>query len=74
MDDVTAFQQKQILDYLKTHKEGISSQQAISLYGITRLSDVVFKLRGKGIGISTMMVDGVNRYGRKTRYGVYRLI
>ena len=54
----------------------ITSLEAINLYGITRLADVIYKLRRKDktITIDTEMVYGRDRYGDPTRYGVYHLV
>jgi len=49
----------------------ITSVEAFNLYGITRLSAIIASLRGKGYPIETEFVEGVNRYGNPTRYGVY---
>lgn len=51
----------------------ISSQQAFSDYGITRLADVIFKLRRKhGLNIATEMIESKNRYGEKVSFGMYK--
>jgi hypothetical protein len=47
--------------------------QAFELYGATRLSAIVFILRGRGYPIITTMKDGVNRYGHPVKYGEYSL-
>lgn len=52
----------------------ITDAQARDLYGITRLADVVYKLRYKKyplMDIKTDMVYGRNRYGRPTQYARY---
>ena len=51
----------------------ITNLEATNLYGATRLGSIIFRLRSK-YKISTIMTDGVDRYGRKTRYGVYKYI
>lgn len=62
-----------IIDYMKLHK-GITSMDAFTDLGITRLSARIKELRELGYNISTIMVDGVNRYGEPVRYGLYRLV
>ena len=62
-----------ILDYMRTHN-GITSQDAFRELGITRLSARIKDLRELGYNISTIMVDGTNRYGEPIRYGLYKLV
>lgn len=61
-----------ILDYMKIHK-GITSQDAFKDLGITRLSARIKELRDMGYDISTIMIDGKNRFGEATRYALYVL-
>ena len=63
-----------VLDYLKTHPDGMTSMDAIILFGATRLSDIVFKLKKAGYLILTEMEDGIDRYGNASRYARYKLI
>ena len=51
----------------------ITSTQAFKLFGCTRLSDKIFRLRNKGMDIVTDMRDGYTRYGTPTKYAVYYL-
>ena len=62
-----------ILDFMKTHN-GITSQDAFKYLGITRLSARIKELRQLGYNISTIMVDGYNRFGEPVRYGLYKLM
>ena len=62
-----------IIDYMKSHK-GITSMDAFTDLGITRLSARIKELRESGYNISTIMIDGINRYGEPVRYGLYKLI
>lgn len=62
-----------IIDYMKSHK-GITSMDAFTDLGITRLSARIKELRESGYNISTIMVDGTNRYGESVRYGLYKLV
>lgn len=61
-----------IIEYMKEYG-GITSQDAFRELGITRLSARIKELRKMGYGISTIMVDGQNRYGEPVRYGLYKL-
>ena len=62
-----------IIKYMKKHN-GITSQDAFKDLGITRLSARIKELRELGYNISTIMVDGLNRFGEPVRYGLYKLV
>lgn len=64
---------KRITEHLQSGRS-ITSREAFTDYGVTRLSAAVFDLRAKGMDIETEMVEGVDRYGEKTRYARYRLL
>ena len=49
----------------------ITSMEAFNLYGCTRLSSVIFKLRKRGMDIKTVECYGRNRYNNATRYAKY---
>lgn len=49
----------------------ITSWDAINLYGETRVSDVILKLRQKGWDIRTIMVEFTDRYGNTGKYANY---
>lgn len=68
----TLSQQAQILEYLKSHR-GISQAEAIDAFGCYRLSARIKDLRDRGFYVSVIMEDGVNRFGRPTRYARYFL-
>ena len=65
----------------KTYKENIlyhlqrfgsiTDVKARDIYGTTRCSEYIRQLRGEGYDITTEWRNGRNRYGRKTRFGVY---
>lgn len=61
-----------VLDYLKTHKKGITSMQAFELFGATRLSAIIFKLRQEYV-IESVKCKGKNRYGTKVFFDRYVL-
>lgn len=58
-------QQKTILGHL-TRKQSISNMEALIVYNISRLSDVVHKLRNKGYPVQTeVRVDNAgHKYSR----------
>lgn len=51
----------------------ITSWQAIQLYGETRLSDVILKLRQKGWDIESVWKEGTDRNGNDCRWVEYVL-
>ena len=65
-------QKEMILSHLLDGKS-ITNLEAIDQYGITRVSDVVLKLRRDGWPISTTEEITINRYGKKVSYGRYKL-
>lgn len=52
----------------------IDSLTAMSEYGIMRLASRISDLRKDGHPIGSEILCGMNRYGEKTHYSVYRLI
>lgn len=52
-------------------KGSISSFEAYDLYGITRLSHIIYMLRKKGEKIENKHVTKKNRYGHSTTYDEY---
>lgn len=65
-------QQDIILAHLKS-KGSITPMEAINLYGITRLSAVIFDLNKKGHHTIREMKTGINRFERKVRFAEYTL-
>ena len=65
---------KDIENYLRTHKRGISSMEAIDKFGATRLSGIIWYLKHKkGLNIGFEDVKTKNRYGHTTVYRKYVL-
>ena len=64
---------EKVLEHLQEHG-CITSLEAIELYGATRLSDIIFRLRNRGLKIETRDIPFVDRYGTKSAYGKYILI
>lgn len=54
-------------------KGSITSWEAIKEYGATRLSSIIFNLRARGMNIETVMTEFIDKYGDKSKYGVYVL-
>ena len=65
-------QKLEVLKYLKTHK-GITPYIAFERFGITRLADIIYRLRDEGWDIITEMVTTKNRYGNVVSYARYSL-
>lgn len=63
-------QEDMILEYMETNR-GITQAEAIEKFGCYRLGARIFDLKERGVQIDTMMEDGVNRFGVKTRYARY---
>lgn len=73
VNETTMSQKEIILRHLKRYA-GINDDIARDKYGIRRLSGRIFDLRDDGYNITTEYKNGRNRYGKKTRYGVYKLV
>ena len=54
-------------------KGNITSWQAIQLYGSTRLSDIIYRLRNKGMNIRSERIKFIDRFGEKSYYAKYIL-
>ena len=61
-----------VATHLLRHRK-ITNKDAFLLYGITRLSSVIYELRAKGYPIEMTLKEGTNRYGNTVKYGVYTL-
>lgn len=62
-----------VKDYLENHPGGITSLQAINLFGATRLSDIIYRLKKDGMKISTTIVPVKDRYGSTCHVALYKL-
>lgn len=62
-----------IIEYMKKNN-GITARDAYTHFGILRLSARIKELRELGYNISTIMVEGTNRFGEPVRYGLYKLV
>ncbi len=60
-----------VLKHLQMYGK-ITSMEAFRLYGITRLSSIIFKLRTKqGLNIETNNKIAKNRYGNRCAFAEY---
>lgn len=67
--------QIQLIKRHLTDHGSISSMEAFTEYGITRLADVIYKIKRQcGWTIITDTNTAINRYGTKVTYGVYRRV
>lgn len=65
-------QEQRLENYLKSHK-WINPLIAWRQLGIYRLSAVIFKLRDKGLNITTELVEVKNQFGETCRIAKYTL-
>ena len=66
-------QKERVLQYIQD-MGSITSWEAIKVFGITRLADVVFRLKKVGYSFSTETVTKTNRYGDKVSFAKYSLV
>ena len=64
---------EKVLEHLRAYG-CITSMEAYDNYKATRLSDIIFRLRNKGIRIQTIDIPFVDKYGTKSHYGKYVLV
>lgn len=62
----------EILRHLKRYGS-ITSMEAISMYGATRLSAIIYNLRRRGYDIETISMPFTDRYGNYGTHGKYIL-
>ena len=62
-----------LLAYLKSHKRGITGQEALVKLGLYRLSGEIHQLRNAGYDIKTDMMEREESDGSITRYARYYL-
>lgn len=63
-------QKKRVLEYIEEFGS-ISSLEAFRDLGITRLSDVIFRLKKDGYGFETSVDVRKNRFGETCRFARY---
>lgn len=64
---------ERVLEYMKKHG-GITSYEAFSHLGVTRLSACIFCLRKAGYNIVNEKRLGKNQYGNTIHYVCYKLL
>lgn len=62
-----------VLEHMQKHGV-ITSMQAFSEYGITRLSARIYELRDAGYNINSKNINGVDRRGKPCHYAEYSLV
>lgn len=62
-----------VKNYMDEHGS-ITSLQAFSELGVTRLSGVIFRLKKVGIGVKSEIATTKNRYGGVSNYAIYSLV
>ena len=65
--------EERLLAYLRKHRRGITSLDAINKLGETRLSATIYLLRQRGFQILDTYETSQNRYGEDTRFKRYIL-
>ena len=65
-------QKQRVMDYIKV-VGSISSMEAFQDLGITRLSDVIFRLKKDGYEFDTVTEKSRNRFGETTSFARYSL-
>lgn len=73
MGDWFMSQEEMVLDYLKKHKEGMTSKMAYDHFGIMQMPKRILNLRRKGYAIKSTPKVVKNRYGKNCRIVVYTL-
>lgn len=66
-------QAEAVLWHMQTYGS-ITSIEAITEYGVTRLAAVISQLRNQGYNIRSVIERGVSRYGNQNHYARYSLV
>ena len=69
---MTKTMKERVLDHLKKHKT-ITSWEAYSKLGCTRISEYIRQLRCDGYLIESVPTKSINRYGEISNYATYTL-
>lgn len=64
-------QRGEILKYLKTHKRGLTQEEARKRFGSERLAAHICVFRKRGYDIETVDEYGKDRYGNTSRWARY---
>lgn len=65
-------QEEMVLNHMQKYGK-ITSLEAMEKYGIMRLASRISDLKAKGYEIEREIKQGVNRYGHKVNFAIYRL-
>lgn len=65
-------QKQMVLQHLKD-EGNITTWEAFSEYGITRLSQYIMELRNEGHLIAGTPGHAINRYGKKVHFCIYKM-
>lgn len=65
-------QAKRVLNHLQK-RGSITSNEALSMYAVSRLASRIFELRDAGYAINTQMVERYNKYTEKVHIAKYTL-
>lgn len=63
---------KAVKEYLEAGNT-LTSMEAFKMFGCTRLSDKIFRLRKQGYIIDSIPCEGTTRFGDTTHFVKYRL-
>ena len=66
-------QHELVLEYLQTHKNGMTSLDAFNKFGIMQMPKRIWILKRLGYKINTKTEKGVNRFGAPVHYTRYTL-
>lgn len=66
-------QTEEVLAYLRSNPNGITSWEAFERFGATRLSDIIFRLKKRGVHIASEDKVVKTRYGRNVTVSRYYL-
>ena len=67
-------QHEMVLEYLRKHKNGMTSKDAFEYLGIIQMPKRIWILKKLGYKIGTKTETGVNRFGNPVHYTRYTLI
>lgn len=51
----------------------LTSQQAWKNFGVTRLADIIWRMRKNGFTVVTKMIDGTDRFMNTVHYAKYKI-
>ena len=66
-------QHEMVLSYLKAHRDGMTSLDAVQMFGIMQMPKRIWILRRMGYDIESKTEVGTNRFGQTVKYVRYIL-